>query len=113
MAGRIRHLTSGEVQDIKVRSKTVDASWHTNAAPFSSAEARREDLTSWIRRYNTLGKHYALNRRTPLQAVSDLNNVVRHHSWPPAVFARTFRLRLFAPPFPIRKFSPSRRRDRV
>ena len=50
------------------------------AAPFPSAEARRADLPSWIRRYNTHRKHYALNRRTPLQALSDLNNVVRHHS---------------------------------
>jgi len=50
------------------------------AAPFPSAEARREDLPNWIRRYNTCRRHYALNRRTPLQALSDLNNVVRHHT---------------------------------
>ena len=50
------------------------------AAPFPSAEARRADLPGWIRSYNTCRRHYALNRRTPLQALSDLNNVVRHHS---------------------------------
>lgn len=50
------------------------------AAPFPSAEARRADLPCWIRRYNTCRRHYALNRRTPAQALSDLNNVVRHHS---------------------------------
>ena len=50
------------------------------AAPFPSAEARREDLPNWIRRYNTCQRHYALNRRTPLQALSDLNNVVGNHS---------------------------------
>lgn len=31
--GRIRHLLSGEVQDVTVRRKTVDASWYTNAVP--------------------------------------------------------------------------------
>lgn len=31
--GRIRHLLSGELETLKIRRKTVDASWYTNAVP--------------------------------------------------------------------------------
>ncbi len=37
--GRIRHLLSGEVQDVVVRRKTVDASWYTNAVPRTTSPA--------------------------------------------------------------------------
>lgn len=50
------------------------------AGAYPSADARTADLPRWLGWYNTGRRHYALNRRTPLQALSDLNNVVRNHT---------------------------------
>jgi len=59
--------------------RTLVEGWAYNAIYGSSAE-RTNALPAWLERYNWRRSHRGIDRRTPMQRLAEINNLVRAHS---------------------------------